>query len=102
MLSKLLCQCSRPGADYLDAKYPQPALQPADPAAAAKARLFAEVFSSSFTPAMFAVIRTTNRAELAEARDKLVAALKASRRGGEETCVQVAQLAGRRRGAAAC
>lgn len=62
--------------EYLDSKYPQPPLAPADPAATARARLFAEVFASSFTPAMFSVIRSTNRAELAEARDKLVAALK--------------------------
>lgn len=42
-----------PCTDYLNKKYPEPPLEPADAAAAAKARLFIELFNTHFTGNMF-------------------------------------------------
>lgn len=51
---------------------------PSDAAAAAKARLFAELFSSHFTTNMFGLFRTETKEQVEEARAKLVAGVKVS------------------------
>eukprot|EP00887_Chlorella_sp_A99_P006102 scaffold22.g6102.t1 len=71
--------------EYLAAKYADRGtpLLPADPAAAARARLFIETFSSTFTSSLFAVLRADSADALAAAKDSLTAALGSlDRRGG--------------------
>ncbi|KAL4424504.1 hypothetical protein ABPG77_006813 [Micractinium sp. CCAP 211/92] len=62
--------------DYLEQKYPEPALLPADAAAAARVRLFIETVGAQLTGPMFGVLRADNRQAVQEATTKLVAGLK--------------------------
>ncbi len=59
-------------------QYPEPALLPADAAAAARVRLFIETVGSQLTGRLFGVLRADNRQAVQEATTKLVAGLKAS------------------------
>lgn len=65
-----------PPADYLNKRYPSPPLEPEDAAAAARARLFIELFGTHFTARMFGLFGTTNPEEVEEARAKLAAGIK--------------------------
>lgn len=64
--------------EYIAAKWADVGepLLPADPGAAARARLFAETVSGAFTPAVFALLRADSAAGVAEGRERLEAALR--------------------------
>ncbi|KAI7842579.1 hypothetical protein COHA_003683 [Chlorella ohadii] len=62
--------------DYLNKRYPEPPLEPADAAAAAKARLFIELFNSHFTGNMFGLYSTETKEQVEQARAKLAAGIK--------------------------
>jgi glutathione S-transferase len=69
--------------EYLEQRYPEPRLLPADAAQAAKVRLFIETFSSTFPGGLFGLMRAGDAEALEAGKAKLTAALKvgSSQRG---------------------
>ncbi|EFN58225.1 hypothetical protein CHLNCDRAFT_142109 [Chlorella variabilis] len=63
--------------EYLEHKYPEPPLLPADPAAAAGVRLFLDAFHRQFPAAFFALLGADTPAAVEAARQKLQTVLEA-------------------------
>lgn len=70
--------CPSPPCRLLEQAVPfsAAACLPEDAAAAARARLFIELFGTHFTARMFGLFGTTNPEEVEEARAKLAAGIK--------------------------
>ena len=62
--------------EYLEQRYPQVPLLPADAVQAAKVRLFVDAFSAQLTPALFGLLRAADAEAVAAGKAKLESALK--------------------------
>ncbi|KAL4452008.1 hypothetical protein ABPG75_007670 [Micractinium tetrahymenae] len=62
--------------DYLEQKYPEPPLLPADAAAAARVRLFIEALGSHLTGPLFGLLRADSKEAVETGKAKLAAGLK--------------------------